>query len=289
MTALLTYSQISSSLGDPRGFFFRALFNPAILSQIGTSFSNAETARAANNAACNSATANSIFEAQDKPNCTGTDVYILGIDFFPYDRRSPVTQVVNSQLGSLLLIDRLSETQGLSSTSGSIQTTNLPTAALTRYTTGEGVQIMLEVYANVIGSSPQTASASYTNQAGVSGRTTNLVGIGGDAYGRRNHCVFRLGLQQGDTGAKSVESVTLSGSTGTVGNLGVVLYKSILAIPRVNFLQEGQENWKAFIQFAAGGPGKIPVMSKDACPQFLGSLSFAQVCGVHGTMYITDV
>ena len=44
-----------------------------------------------------------------------------------------------------------------------------------------------------------------------------------------------LPLQAGDTGVKSVESVTLAATTGTAGNLGVLLFKPLTMLWSTTF------------------------------------------------------
>lgn len=130
--------------------------------------------------------------------------------------------------GCSTICDRLSHQGGLSGTVITAQTTNLPTAALTRFTTGVGVMIALEIY-TAIGTTVTTVTVSYTNSAGVAGRTSIAQTFGGT----NNREVARfiiLPLQSGDVGARSVESVTLLASTVTVGNFGVTLIKPIMAI-----------------------------------------------------------
>lgn len=125
-----------------------------------------------------------------------------------------------------MLIDRLSATGGLSSNTISTQTTNLPTAALTRYTSGVGVMIGIECYSVTGFTTPPIVTASYTNTAGTAGRTatsiplSNIPPISDEAF-------IILGLAAGDLGVLSVESVTVSVATGTAGNLGVTLFKPL--------------------------------------------------------------
>lgn len=138
-----------------------------------------------------------------------------------------------SPSGALLVIcDRLNHSGGLDATSTSTQTTNLPTASLTRYTDGVGVFAGLEIYSN-IGSTATTVTASYTNQASSSGQTTAAVPFGGNDNRNQTRMVI-LPLATGDTGIKSVESVTLVATTGTAGNFGVTLFKPLIAIPIVS-------------------------------------------------------
>ncbi len=127
--------------------------------------------------------------------------------------------------GTVVICDRLSHQGGLSGTSTSAQTTNLPTAALTRFTSGVGVMASLDVYTQV-GSTVTTASISYTNSAGTAGRTSPSFTFGGASDRVANLCI-PIPLQIGDIGVKSVESVTLAASTLTAGNFGVTLWKPL--------------------------------------------------------------
>ena len=110
------------------------------------------------------------------------------------------------------------------------------TAGLTRYADGAGVQLMPVVVAGHTGGQPFTVN--YTNQDGVSGRVTPSVTMGtqttngtilhsqgaGGPY--INNGPF-LPLQQGDTGVRSVESVTIGG-IGDVGLFALVMVKPIV-------------------------------------------------------------
>jgi hypothetical protein len=129
--------------------------------------------------------------------------------------------------GVMIICDRLGHQAGLSGTVTSAQTTNLPTAALTRYTSGVGVMAAITVWTQ-LGATPTTATVSYTNQAGTAGRTSPAVSLPASASARR---MFVVPLAAGDTGIRSVESVTLAGSTGTAGNFGITLFKALMSIP----------------------------------------------------------
>lgn len=135
--------------------------------------------------------------------------------------------------GSLLFYDRLTQQGGLSGTvEATAQTTNLPTAALTRYTSGAGVFAALEIY-TAIGTTATTATVSYTNSSGTSGRTSATLTFGGSSD-RNVGSVVPLPMQAGDNGVRSVESVTLAATTGTAGNFGVTLLKPLLSVPTSN-------------------------------------------------------
>lgn len=132
--------------------------------------------------------------------------------------------------GNLLLYDRLSHQAGLSGTTTGAQTTNLPTAALTRYTDGVGVMACIQCYASV-GNTEVNLTCSYTNQAGTAGRTSVAMEFSSSSGAGSIDDIQPLALQQGDTGVRSVESVTLSASTLTAGNFGVTLIRPLAIIP----------------------------------------------------------
>ena len=135
--------------------------------------------------------------------------------------------------GMYTIYDRLSHQGGLSGTVTTAQTTNLPTAALTRYTSGEGVQIGLTIY-SAVGTTATTVTATYTNSEGTGSRVTPNVVIGGTGN-REARRMIMLPLQAGDSGVRSVQSVTVTATTGTAGNFGVTLFKPLASICAASF------------------------------------------------------
>lgn len=109
------------------------------------------------------------------------------------------------------------------------------TVGLTRYANGKGVMLMPVVVAGHTGGQPFTVK--YVNQDGVLGRITQTAVMGtqvtngtilhsqqgGTAY--VNNGPF-LTLQAGDTGVRSVQSVTIGG-VGDVGLFALVLVKPL--------------------------------------------------------------
>jgi hypothetical protein len=133
----------------------------------------------------------------------------------------------NYGAASMMVVDLLNVSGGLNGTLTTPQTTNLPTAALTRYTSGEGVMAGIVVY--TIGTTQTTVTISYTNSAGVSGRTSTATIIGGGFY-REVGILIPIPLQGADKGFRSIESVTLAGTTGSAGNFGVCMFKPLAMI-----------------------------------------------------------
>jgi hypothetical protein len=88
------------------------------------------------------------------------------------------------------------------------------------------VELWLEIYTALGASAVATVTASYTNSAGVAGRTATLVGgLPASSIAGRT---FQMSLQSGDTGVQSVQSVTLGSSSGTAGAFGMVLRRGLV-------------------------------------------------------------
>lgn len=128
------------------------------------------------------------------------------------------------------LIDLLVAAGNINANTTSTQTVN--TTALTRYTDGEGVYMILEV-TTALGSTAANVTVNYTNQAGTSGRSTGALAMTTSAV------VYRLQptaggmlipLQAGDYGVRSVETITFSAAMGA-GVVAILLYKPLLLIP----------------------------------------------------------
>ena len=154
----------------------------------------------------------------------------------------------------VMLYDRLLHIGGLDGTVTSAQTVG---GTLTRNTGGVGNLIFAEIYTSV-GTSAQEITASYTNQAGTSGRTTTSAVIGGSTSGFNNSpgVFITLPLQVGDTGVQSVQSVTLGASTNTAGDFGITVGRPL------TFTVPG---YAMPYQSDLIGVGGIPEISADAC------------------------
>ena len=163
--------------------------------------------------------------------------------------------------GTLILVDRLSHQGGLVGNIATSQTTNLPTAALTRSVSGEGVMACYEIY-GAVGATIRNITATYTNSAGVGGRVSQPIEIGGSGVAQfsRIGTINVFALADGDTGVRSVESVQLDGSTGIAGNFGITLFRilAILPVPIQN------QRWPAYSAFHHLG-GNLPTLEADAC------------------------
>lgn len=134
-------------------------------------------------------------------------------------------QVTASASGSLLMYDRLWATSGLSATSTAAQTIN--STALTRETTGAGVEAWYDIYA-VMGAGSGNYTMSYTDESGNSGNTTSAITNVTVAAAFRAFPINTLAA--GDQGVRSIQSITFS-ATRTSGTSGLTLRKLIASVP----------------------------------------------------------
>lgn len=150
----------------------------------------------------------------------------------PIKRYLITLEMTAATSGTLFLYDRVWSCSGFSGTVTTAQTVvGMPT--LTRPdSNGIGLEIWIECY-TATGSTASNLTVSYTNQDGTAGRTTASIAHTTSMPANR---MYRCTLQAGDTGVRSIQSVTLSASTGTVGNFGVTLMKriAVIAAPATN-------------------------------------------------------
>lgn len=136
-----------------------------------------------------------------------------------------------SQAGVFMLYDRLFHISGLSGTSVAAQVVqdDPPTPALTRYTDGVGVRAAVEIH-TAIGGTARTITMAYTNQDGTPVASSPAQTIGGTGFNEAQRFI-PLPLAAGDSGLRSVDTVTLSASTAVAGDFGIVIYKPLAFIP----------------------------------------------------------
>lgn len=155
------------------------------------------------------------------------------------------------------------------------------TAPLTRYTDGEGVRVMAVSVAGRTGG--QSFSINYTNSAGVAGRTSglviqNAVSVNGSIVTSDRASALARGpflpLQTGDTGVRSIESVTMAGAD--VGLFALVLVKPLAQLQLRGIDAPVEVNY--FTDF-----GQLPTIVDDAYLNFLacpsGSLAATPLHG----------
>ena len=140
--------------------------------------------------------------------------------------------VSSAQGGLITLCDRLWHNSGIVVTTTTAQTINSvawPARDRNGSTNGVGVYIGMEV-STVTGAGASVISISYTNSAGVSGRTGTAL----DVYAATAAAgsFFRFSLQAGDVGVQSVQSFTSTVSM-TSGVVHLVAYRPLVDIPLI--------------------------------------------------------
>lgn len=181
----------------------------------------------------------------------------------------------------VILVDLLNISAGLNGTVTTAQTTNLPTAALTRYTSGEGVMAAIFIE-SLIGTTLTTFTVSYTNQAGTSGRTSTANQIGGTNF-REAGVIINIPLEGSDTGIRSVESVTLAGTTGTIGSFGICLYKPLAMLSMESFTGVSPLDMVS----TGGVIGQFAEINPNACLSILTIANAPQL--VSGSIILNEV
>lgn len=175
-------------------------------------------------------------------------------------------------VGSLIIYDRLVATATLSGTVTSAQTVN--TASLTRYTTGANVSAWFEWY-TATGGTASNFTVSYTNDAGTPGQTSpSTTLIATPVAGQMQPIPLN-----GKDGVRSVESVTLSASTGTAGNFGITLLRRLVTIP-----MPLANTSTVMDAFAAG----LQQVQDSACLAFMVWCSTTSTGAIHGELSIAQ-
>jgi hypothetical protein len=159
---------------------------------------------------------------------------------------------------TIMVYDRVWACSGFSGTSTTAQAVTTPVAlpSLRAPGDGEGLEMWLESY-TAIGATASNVTVSYTNSASVASRTTVQEAITASFPAGR---VQRLRLQDGDTGVKSIQSLTLSANSGTAGNFGITLLERKCMIPLMT------ANIGNVMDFASLG---LPEIQPDAALQFI--------------------
>jgi hypothetical protein len=150
---------------------------------------------------------------------------------------SAFTAVATGVPGVLMLVDMCLYYPGINMNSSSAQTLTTGTA-LTRYTDGVGLRAFL-VPTVAAGATAHNVSLSYTDQGGASGNSlpvtvactaSAIVGhITHSGVAANNYGPF-LPLASGDTGIRSVQSITISAASGA-GTAALVLCRPLATVP----------------------------------------------------------
>lgn len=162
----------------------------------------------------------------------------------------------SGQSGQLMLVDRLWHNSGITITSTSPQTVNsvaFPARDQNGTTDGTGVLLGVEV-SSTTGTGNPTITVTYTNSDNVGSRTGTgfIATVGTSGTGS----FYPIGLQAGDKGVRSVQSLQLSASW-TSGTIHLVAYRVLSVI------QLGASGISTAVDVVTGG---MPVMYDNTVP-----------------------
>lgn len=128
-----------------------------------------------------------------------------------------------------------------------------------RYTTGEGVTLFY--YCTTSTTTTPSVYFTYTNQDGTSGRVSKTNGyLTGSTINKMT--IVPMGLADGDTGVRSVESITVVSASASAGSAGYVLAKQIT--PWINSAI-GTSNYQVSMDTAIASNHGVHPFEKNAC------------------------
>jgi hypothetical protein len=128
--------------------------------------------------------------------------------------------------GSMYVYDLCWACSGLSGNTNAPQSVVGFSGLPARHADGVGLEIWV-CCSTAIGGTAHNVTVSYTNQAGVAGRTTvSTAGIASMPAAR----MYQLPLQNGDTGVQSIQSMTLSAASGTAGNVWLMILERYVGV-----------------------------------------------------------
>lgn len=161
----------------------------------------------------------------------------------------------------LLLVDRLLYYPGITP-SGALQSLTA-SATIPRYTTGAGTVAWCEVVGGTLTIASTTFTMTYTNQAGTGSRVSPSISVDSNPIVGRIPFAhgFFIPFQAGDTGVRSIESITF-GAAGSVNTVTMVIGRVLARVP---IFTQG-----AFVErdLVLQTP-RFPEIKNDACLQFL--------------------
>lgn len=176
-------------------------------------------------------------------NAPSGQMYLMGAGMAPG---------ASTCLGTAILVDRIADcaiahAEATGSFTGLSATSRLPTASAN----AEACQIWIYV-TGALSAASNTFTLTYTNQAGTGSKTTaNIVTVASAIVNRSCNANMFVQLANGDTGVRSIESITAVSGAGT-GTLVVCLVRPLARIPmpltttviEKNFITDNP-GWKA--------------------------------------------
>lgn len=182
-----------------------------------------------------------------------------------------------SGTGLIVLVDRILGSGGMDLTVTTEQTTNLgsfPALPARVDSGGAGLIWGVEVHTNPGAGSSTTFTVNYTNQAGTAARASKAAVMTSNP---RAGGFFPICPQDGDTGIKSIQGVTLAAALAGAGNFGISAYRiiGVLGLTDLGLLNGAQK------QCLLGG-GVVDTVAPDACLTLMMMTNITNGYALHG-------
>jgi hypothetical protein len=194
----------------------------------------------------------------------------------------------NAGFSVIQVVDVLWGISGIPYT-GASYAVNSTAVPLTRSTDGVGVQLMVVMDASHTSATNTTATVTYTNSAGTTGRT--VAGIVMTTASRAHHIRPAgypfLTLMAGDQGVKSVESISFNATIGA-GACSIFMVKPLMSIPTLGSNQYCERDAtlqiEGLTQLRTGTDDKLPFIGLIGLAAGTGANThvFAQIRTVYG-------
>jgi hypothetical protein len=165
-------------------------------------------------------------------------------------------------LGCAMLVDVLWGISGISYTGATYE---IASTALTRSTDGVGNQIMVVMQASHTSATNTTATVTYTNSDGTTGRVASVVVM--TTLSRAHHIrptgMPFVQLAAGDVGVKGVQKISFNATIGA-GACQIYIVKPLLTIPIIGgggYVEKDQTlQFEGMIRLNEGTDGKMPYL-----------------------------
>jgi hypothetical protein len=161
-----------------------------------------------------------------------------------------------------MYVDVLVSAGNILATSATSQ--NISTTSLSRWTSGEGLAMTLEVTA-ALGATAANITISYTDQAGNTANSTGAIALTtGAATGRlvpvQDGPMIRLAT--GDYGVRTIEGCILSASMTGSGVMAALIYKPLVVCPTIGLTTWNERSTPAQLsgikQLTSAAGGELP-------------------------------
>lgn len=184
----------------------------------------------------------------------------------------------------LILIDRLWESGSSGTalldrtvtTAQAVDSVTWPARDANGSTNGEGVYIAIEI-TTTMGTGTPGVTMSYTNSGGTSGKTSPQMIMTPATASSSPASLYVMALAAGDTGVRSIQTITFSATWGTAGVLNLIAFRPIAMIP----VSDASKLYGAEDAFTLGMPRLFDNSVLQLC-QYVGSTSGTPISGEIG-------